>query len=70
MSASRDQIGIPNLGVQSIAPTTVTLWPVASRKPKDDSKDDHNTDDRRSKSADASPSRPPPGTGNLVDKAV
>jgi hypothetical protein len=62
MSATRDQIGISSIGIQSILPTTGTPRRNARRKPEDD----HDTDDAQTKSNHASPH----GTGRFVDKVV
>jgi hypothetical protein len=66
MSATRDQIGISSIGIQSIMPTTGTSRRATKRKPEDD----RNTDNARTKSNHASSSPHPSGTGRLVDKAV
>jgi hypothetical protein len=64
MSATRDQLGISRIGIQSIMPPAATPWRVTKRKPEHD----RDTDDARTKHKHASPS--PPGTGKLVDKEV
>jgi hypothetical protein len=66
MSATRDQIGFPSIGVQSIVPTTRTSQRVTKRRPDED----RSTDHARTKSDQKSPSTHPPSTGRLVDKAV
>jgi hypothetical protein len=63
MSATRDQIGISSIGIQSIMPTARTPRRLTKRK----SEDDDGTDDARNKSNHASHS---PGTGTLIDKTV
>jgi hypothetical protein len=66
MSATRNQIGFPRIGIQSIVPTTGTSRRVTKRQPDED----RSTDDARTKSDQESPSPHPPTTGKLVDKTV
>jgi hypothetical protein len=66
MSATRDQIGISSIGIQSIMPTTGPSRRATKRKREND----RNTDNARTKSDHPSPTPHPPGTGRLVDKAV
>jgi hypothetical protein len=66
MSATRDQIGFPSIGIRSIMPTTGTSRRVTKLQPNED----RSTDNGRNKSDQETPSPHPPGTGALVDKAV
>ncbi len=66
MSATRDQIDLSSIGIQSIVPTTGTSRRVTKRQPDED----RSTDDGRTKSDQESPSPHPPATGKLVDKTV
>jgi hypothetical protein len=66
MSATRDQIGFPSIGIQSIAPTTGASRRFTKRQPDKD----RSTDNVRTNSDQESPSPYPPSTGKLVDKAV
>jgi hypothetical protein len=66
MSATRDQIGFPSIGIRSIMPTTGASRRVSKRQ----SDEDRSSDNARTKSDQESPSPHPPSTGRLVDKAV
>jgi hypothetical protein len=71
MSATRDQIGISSIGIQSIMPTTGTSRRLTKHKPEDDRDSDNARTESQNASSDvASPSPRPPNTGRLVDKAV
>jgi hypothetical protein len=66
MSATRDQMGFPSIGIRSIMPTTGASRRVTKRQPDKD----RSTDNARTKSDQESPSPHQPGSGRLVDKAV
>jgi hypothetical protein len=66
MSATRDQIGFPSIGIQSIVPTTGASRRVTKRQPDKD----RSIDNARIESDQESPSPHPRSTGRLVDKAV
>ena len=66
MSATRDQIGFPGIGIQSIVPTTGASRRVTKRQPDKD----RSTDNAHTEFDQEPPSPHPHSTGRLVDKAV
>jgi hypothetical protein len=67
MSATRDNIGVSSIGIQSIAPTREKSWRDTKRKADDDP---NNTDDAQNSSNYESASPSSPDNGRLVDKTA